>query len=363
MMIFLKQIAAAAARSAVMEAENHLKNRALGAETKRKYRVDVKKWQKIVGACVILLLCTTAMAQTYVSNIRILHQDGDYLFIMYDLTSTADIEVHVSIDGGEIFRGPLRHVEGAVGKSVQPERDKIIAWNVFAEYGSVDYENVVIKIIANANAITDLPADGMFLARKGKVYQLDQKFLNDRKLLGKKVFETRKPLTTSEVRQIMANSNALLGYDKGIKQNRNSNIWMVAGSAIAATGGIIMLTQPFKKHTTIIANNMEEQGKDYYYLFRRNTFIRRNTLNYPYIWGNNRTYDFYSYDKHYNIEIGGIVLVAGSAAIVTGVILKFSSRRCVQRSVNLYNNRGNALSRFEYDFNFTGNSAHLAIRF
>jgi len=150
MTFFLKQIAAATARSAVMEAENHLKNRALGAETKRKYWVDVKKWQKIVGACVILLLCMTAMAQTHVSNIRIFHQADEYLFIMYDLTSTADIEVHISIDGGEIFRGPLRHVEGAVGKSVPPEKNKIIAWNVFAEYGSVDYENVVIKIIANA---------------------------------------------------------------------------------------------------------------------------------------------------------------------------------------------------------------------
>ena len=89
----------------------------------------------------------TVIAQN-VSNIRI-HQMDHVLIIIYDLAMQADIEVHASFDGGTTFSEPLRHVIGAVGKSVTPDTDKMIVWNVLDEFGEIDYPNTVIKIVSS----------------------------------------------------------------------------------------------------------------------------------------------------------------------------------------------------------------------
>ena len=80
------------------------------------------------------------------SNLRLQYHDGT-LLVIYDLEKTTDIEMHVSFDNGETFRGPLRRVVGAVGRNVTPGKEKIIIWNVVEEVGYVDYPQTVIKLI------------------------------------------------------------------------------------------------------------------------------------------------------------------------------------------------------------------------
>ena len=100
---------------------------------------------------ITVILCSVfrmVAAQTHVSNIRV-QVSEEQLIITYDLTERADIEVHVSFDGGINFRGPLQYVSGAAGRNIAPERDKIVVWNVVREFGDVDYPNAVVKIVAN----------------------------------------------------------------------------------------------------------------------------------------------------------------------------------------------------------------------
>lgn len=114
-----------------------------------------------------ILLCSVfgmAAAQNDVSNIRV-EQHDTTLYITYDLKVKADIEAFVSFDNGATYKGPLKHVSGAVGKEILPEKNKIIKWNAANEIGYVDYQNAVIKIVAltendKANSvITGRPSD------------------------------------------------------------------------------------------------------------------------------------------------------------------------------------------------------------
>ena len=90
-----------------------------------------------------IVLCSffgTVTAQSHVSNIRV-QQSDEQLIIMYDLTERADIELHVSFDGGASFQGPLQQVLGSAGKDVSEGKDKVIVWNALREFGDVDYPN------------------------------------------------------------------------------------------------------------------------------------------------------------------------------------------------------------------------------
>jgi len=102
---------------------------------------------KVIISLVFCLLSLVATAQNNVSNIRI-EQMENVLIILYDLNIRADIELHASFDGGITFTGPLKKVIGAVGRGINPEVDKVIAWNVLAEIGEIDNLNTVIKIVS-----------------------------------------------------------------------------------------------------------------------------------------------------------------------------------------------------------------------
>jgi len=96
------------------------------------------------------LLCSllgTITAQNNVSNIRVQQQDT-ILIVMYDLAAKADVEAFVSFDGGEHYKGPLKHVSGAIGKGIMPENNKMFVWEATKEVGYGDYENVVIKVVS-----------------------------------------------------------------------------------------------------------------------------------------------------------------------------------------------------------------------
>ena len=108
----------------------------------------MKNIKKSALILLISFICVlSAAAQGNVSNIRI-HQMDNVLIILYDLARRADIELHVSFDGGASFRGPMLQVLGAVGSRINPEVDKVIAWNVMAEIGEIDNSNTILKIVS-----------------------------------------------------------------------------------------------------------------------------------------------------------------------------------------------------------------------
>ena len=104
----------------------------------------------ILSICVICVL--NAAAQGNVSNIRVQTMDH-VLIIQYDLAVRADIEVFASFDGGINFTGPLQRVNGAVGRGVNPEIDKMIVWNVRDEFGAMDNPNAVIKVVSTNETV------------------------------------------------------------------------------------------------------------------------------------------------------------------------------------------------------------------
>ena len=110
----------------------------------------IKKSAIICKICVICVLnLAPALAQSLVSNVRV-QQSDEQIIVMYDLAERADIDVHVSFDGGATFRGPLKHVSGAVGRGIAAEKNKMLMWHVLPEVGEIDYDNVVIKVVAIA---------------------------------------------------------------------------------------------------------------------------------------------------------------------------------------------------------------------
>ena len=102
---------------------------------------------RFIFSLAVSVFTLAAMAQENVSNIRV-QQEDHILMIMYDLVERADIEVYASFDGGVTYTGPLQYVTGAVGQRVAPGVDKMIAWNVYSEFGEIDYPNTVIKVVS-----------------------------------------------------------------------------------------------------------------------------------------------------------------------------------------------------------------------
>jgi hypothetical protein len=112
--------------------------------------------KKIIMTVVLCSVLGMAAAQTNVSNIRVQQQDT-LLFVMYDLAMKANIDVYVSYDNGVNFQGPLKHVTGAVGKGVLPEKDKIFIWDIVKEAGYVDYPSTIIKIASSGEKPLAVP--------------------------------------------------------------------------------------------------------------------------------------------------------------------------------------------------------------
>ena len=126
---------------------------------------------------------------------------------------------------------------------------------------------------------------------------------------GLKVLHLSRELTKEEIHGLMINTDALWVYNKGIKRNRNGNIWFVAGGVI---------------------------------------FVGAVILDKQYGWGD-----------------------AGSAtgalfgmlpAVLVGTTFKLNARKLVRNSVDMYNS-GIGKAGMELDFGFTGTGVGLALKF
>ena len=168
---------------------------------------------------------------------------------------------------------------------------------------------------------------------KRKVYLGDMHLLREVELTGIKALQFKKSLNRNEMQNIMANTTAWQMYERGFKRNRNGNIAIIGGAGLIA-GGVAAATIPFQKK-------------------EKRTYLDEWDGNY---------YDYYhNYIKTHE-EMGIVFAATGVVMTIAGVILKNAGKKSINQSVNVYNNR---ISRtnIEWNFNFTGNEARLAIRF
>jgi len=181
-------------------------------------------------------LAPIVVAQNHVSNIRVQQLEA-MVIVKYDLAEKADIEVFVSFDNGTNYRGPLQHVTGAVGKGILPEKDKMVMWDVLKELGEVDYSNVVIKIVAENPTLKATSSDLLFSPFPGTMHVFNSDFDHEqhKQYRGKdrrqyfSQYHKQHLLKKDEVRQIMAGTDALHLYNKGIRKTNNGLIWSSLG--------------------------------------------------------------------------------------------------------------------------------------
>ena len=260
----------------------------------------------IIATLILYSAFFTTNAQTVVSNIRI-QQSDEQLIIMYDLRENIDIELYVSFDGGLTFQGPLQHVVGSVGKNVARGNDKVVVWNVLREFGPVDIPSAVIKILTQDDV---LPLQPSVLLRTH----------------GRSVYHDNRNLTQREVRNIMANTEALRQYNRGVRQNRAGNICVWAGIGLIGFGSMFV----------VMGNEIGT-----YDPVHGNEPIEPNEL---------------------LILMGAAYLVYGVGSFVTGVVLKSTSKKHFSNAVNTYN-RGGSRADVELKFGIIGNGVGLAITF
>jgi hypothetical protein len=146
---------------------------------------------------------------------------------------------------------------------------------------------------------------------------------------GRKVYQSGRELTQDEVRRMMANTDAIRLYNKGIKRNRNGNAWLFTGLGMLAGGVLILATEPFETKYTYTSNGNE----------------------------------YYDYESGMSYYIGGPMLAAGVAMSATGLIMKAASRSPVKNSVNMYNSGLRSKTSAELRFGFTQNGVSLALNF
>ena len=142
---------------------------------------------------------------------------------------------------------------------------------------------------------------------------------------GRKVWQGSKQLSKNEVRNIMANTDALRLYNKGISRNRNGNIYLWSGIGLCLIG-------------TMMIGAAEYEELDTY--------------------GNYQT----TYDSGL-LGLGVSSMFLGSAGIVAGATMKLTSKKPVRQSVDMYNRGGGGRAGMELDFGFTGNGVGVALRF
>ena len=174
--------------------------------------------------------------------------------------------------------------------------------------------------------------EGMLVTKGRTFYLADQKLIDGLEQIGVGAYNINNPLSTGELQNLMTNTTVLQMYNKGVKQNRNGNIWMITGVSFAAVGGIIAAVQPFK------------QQHEYY------------------VWENNTAFKYYENSDKISSKIGTYLAISGGVMIFTGAIMKSNSIKLFKQTADLYNSEMSK-SNVELSFNFTGNGVRFAITF
>ena len=347
----------------------------------------------------IILSCFlgAAAAQSIVSNVRV-QQSEEQLIVMYDLAEKADIEVHVSFDGGATFHGPLQYVMGSVGKDVSQGTDKVVIWNALREFGEIDYPNAVIKVVAandsgaaRISPQTVLPGTGVPLISRGRhVYGLDREMNQSEFIMFmvNKGYKTMMPLPRYNVQSLMSGTNdfALDTYNRGIKKHNNGE-WLlvfpggipglgtppllIPGIIVKSQGNVNMRESVAMYNSSINRHDVTQMMFDYNY----DKGKKRNRIGNMLLWSgvpvaafggfqmivrNNERHEN-SYDQDWWIA-GTVMLFTGGAMTLTGITFKITGKNQMKQPLSLQNSTNNRVG-MELDFGITGNGAGMALRF
>jgi len=103
---------------------------------------------------IILIICMIQMAAVAqsVENVMFKQTNDDQLLINYDLFGEAEarfnLELWVSLDGGNSFAFKPTAVIGDVGGGVAAGSNKSIVWDVFADMSKLEEDDLAFKVIA-----------------------------------------------------------------------------------------------------------------------------------------------------------------------------------------------------------------------
>jgi hypothetical protein len=145
------------------------------------------------------------------------------------------------------------------------------------------------------------------------------------------VFSKGRELSRSEVRSLMANTDALRLYNKGVSRRRTGNALLWSGIGLAALG--------------ITFTALYTSGEVY-----------------------DGTYGYYSYNEYpEGFDVLGVVCtVTGGALILTGITFRILGKYPVKKAVNSYNSQLHFSSGGytpELHFGFTQHGVGLAYKF
>jgi hypothetical protein len=113
-------------------------------------------FHKIAVLFIFLLLNINNLFSQEISNIHFELRDK-LIYIYYDLIdgskkATYDVKIFYCDNGGNKFKGPLKHVTGSVGKGISAGKGKLIVWNVLNENDNLIGE-IKFSITANPHYI------------------------------------------------------------------------------------------------------------------------------------------------------------------------------------------------------------------
>jgi hypothetical protein len=145
---------------------------------------------------------------------------------------------------------------------------------------------------------------------------------------GMKVSSNGRKLSRNEVKNLMANTNALNYYNSGLLKRRVGNILLWTGVGLTVIGGLAT------------ANSYSSYSYSYD----------------PYAGGG-------SFTDEEEIPIGAFIVAGvGIGAGITGLILKSKGKKLVGQSVEMYN-RGNHTSNVEFNIGLTRHGIGLVVNF
>ena len=183
--------------------------------------------------------------------------------------------------------------------------------------GGNDLVNVVQKMVNEMFANTVKPSESS--PQPSKPVVESKPAFNTADMLvadGRKVFMNGKELNKNEVRTMMANTDALRYYNKGLSRNKSGNVWIISGICVIGGGLFFPVARPFE-------NNAQD----------------------------------------WDLYICIIGMSAGTAMTLTGLTLKITSKSSIRKAVDMYNGGKGKTSNMELKFGFTGNGLGLALVF
>ena len=125
----------------------------------------IKKIFLTIQMCVFGLL---AISQN-VTNITAT-QVGKTIHISYDLDQTADITLHLSMDGGQNYQ-QLYSVSGDTGKNVSAGH-RTIVWDVLSERENFKGDNIIFKVQARNNQLIKFKNEDLMVTIKGVTFKM-----------------------------------------------------------------------------------------------------------------------------------------------------------------------------------------------